>query len=317
MKIPFSHIDLYAELNEVDVQNSVLSSIGDIIGALETKTQKAFKVVTDFFSEFNVSFKYVGTKIQVDFSKTRRSPAKTIMDTLKKFDTLLKKRKIKAVLFFDEFQKLNQIAESIAIEASIRHVAQESKNISFIFSGSNRNLLSSLFDDQKKPLYKLCDRMVLDRISENDYIPFIKKKFQIRNENNLSEKIIQAILDTTERHPYYVNVLCHKLWTKMTFPTENEVKEIWHYYAMTEKSNVTNEIDLLSANQAKMLIAIAKYGGEFSTTSREFLALTRFSTSSALQSLATLVKKDYVQENGQGKYVLVDPLIKYIFSLNY
>jgi AAA+ ATPase superfamily predicted ATPase len=317
LKHPFTHIDLFAELSEADIQNAVLSGIGDVISNLETKTQKAFKAVTDFFSEFNVNFKYVGSKLQVEFSKTRKQPAKVILEALMKLDDFLKRKHIKAILFFDEFQRISQITESISIEAAIRQVAQESKNICFIFSGSNRNLLSSLFDDQKKPLYKLCDRITLERIKEEAYMPFIKKKFQSKGKKNISEEAIHTILDITECHPYYVNVLCHKILSKnITSIASKEVEEIWHYYATAERSNITNEIDLLSANQSKMLIAMAKYGDEFSPSSKEFLSLTKFSNSSALQSLKTLIKRDYIQGNEHGKFTIVDPLIKYIFHGN-
>ena len=114
-----------------------------------------------------------------------------------------------------------------------------------------------------------------------------------------------------------MNVLCHKIFSKDTSSiSSKEVEEIWHYYATAERSNITNEIDLLSANQSKMLISIAKYGDEFSPSSKEFLSLTKFSTSSALQSLKTLIKRDYIQENKHGKFTIIDPLIKYIFHGN-
>src|SRR5476649_2242851 len=36
IKLPFSHIDLYSEINESEVQNTVLNSIGDILYAVES-----------------------------------------------------------------------------------------------------------------------------------------------------------------------------------------------------------------------------------------------------------------------------------------
>jgi len=317
MRLPFSHIDLYSELNEIEVQNSVLGAIGDILWSIETKTKNALTFVTDFFSGLNVSFSYRGTKVQVEVSRSKKPPAKIILEALKKLDSTLKERGKKIILFFDEFQRLNQITESTAIEAVIRQVAQESNSISFIFSGSNRNLLSRLFDDRTKPLFKLCDRMELSRIADKDYIPFIQSKFQKKWKTTGIVEAIQAILDLTERHPYYVNVLCHKIFSANTTPSETEVQKIWHQYAMAEKSNVTNEIDLLSHNQSKMLIAIAKYGTEMPLTSKDFVSLTKFSPSSAAQSIKVLEKRDYIQEVGKRKYNIIDPLIKYIFSENY
>jgi uncharacterized protein len=314
IKLPYSHIDLFSELNEEDVQNTVLGAIGNILYSTESTPKKALKYVTDFFSDLSVSFKFVNTQIQIEFSKSRKSPAKIILEALKKLDNTLKSKNKKAVLFFDEFQIISQIAESAAIEGSLRHVAQESKNIVFIFSGSNRNLLNSMFYDRTKPLYKLCDRITLDRISEKDYLPFIKEKTEKKWEKKSSGNVIDTILNLTEKHPYYVNVLCHKLWMLPNLPTEQDVERIWHKYAIEEKSNVMNEIGLLSSNQSKMLISIAKYGDKISPMSKEFTSLTKFSLSSASQAIHSLEKMDYLSSSDKNSYLIVDPLIKYIFS---
>jgi AAA+ ATPase superfamily predicted ATPase len=317
MKIPYSHIDLYSELNETEVQNTILGAIGDILYTIETGSKKSLAFVTNFFSDLNASFKFEGSKIRIEFSKIRKSPAKTILDALQKLDETLAEKNKKAVLFLDEFQRINQISESLAIEGALRQVAQKSKNISFIFSGSNRTLLLNVFYDKAKPLYKLCERIIIERISESDYSPFIKSKFEKTKNHAITTTAITSILEITEQHPYYVNVLCHKVLCSQTEPTEKNIEAIWHKYAMEEKTHVSSEIDLLSNNQAKMLIAIAKYGDEFMPMSSEFIALTKFSMSSASQSLKVLIKKDYVQENSSKKYFIVDPLIKYLFSEKY
>ena len=314
LKLPFSHLDLFSELNELEVQNTILNAVGDALYSLESTPKKALNSVTDFFADLTVSFKFVNAQVSIDFAKPKKTPAKTILETLKKLDDTLKSKKKKIVLFFDEFQRLSQIAESAAIEGALRHIAQESKHIVFIFSGSHRNLLSAMFDDRTKPLYKLCDRITLDRISQTDYLPFIQEKFKRKWKSPISENVIESILTITERHPYYVNVLCHKLWFLDELPTEKDIEKTWHSYALDEKTNVINEVSLLSLNQAKMLIAIAKYGDEISPMSKEFISLTKFSLSSASQSVKTLEKKDYLMLNAKNEYKLVDPLIKYIFQ---
>jgi hypothetical protein len=109
-------------------------------------------------------------------------------------------------------------------------------------------------------------------------------------------------------------VLCHKLWLKNKAPAEADVLSTWQKYALEEKSNILSEIDLLSKNQSKMLIAIAKYGHENQPTSKSFLSMTHFSAASASQALEVLVKKDYVYIDDEGCYQLVDPLMGFLFS---
>lgn len=313
-KLLFAHIDLYSELNEEEIQNTVLASIGNVLYSIESSPKKAFKFITDFFSDLNVNFKFSNEKINIEIAKSIKSPAKTILGSLKKLDDVLKSKNKKAILFFDEFQRISQITENSAIEGAIRHIAQESKNIVFIFSGSNRHLLNSMFDDRTRPLYKLCDRISLSRISNNDYLPFIQQKMKEKWDKNISMETLEYILNLTENHSYYVNVLCHRLLILDALPTEQSVELVWNKYALEEKNNVINELNLLSTNQAKMLIAIAKYGKECTPLSKKFISITRFSLSSASQSIKALESKDYININESGNYFIVDPLIRYVFS---
>ena len=315
IRIPYARLDLYSELNELEIQNSMLGAIGDILYSIESIPKKALKTVTDFFSDISVSFKLVGAEIKIEFSRSRKAPAKTILEALLKLDKMLKSKKKKVCLFLDEFQRITQITESATIDGAIRQVAQESKNIAFVFSGSNRHLLGLMFDDRKKPLYKLCDRIILKRIMKDEYIPFIEQKAKKKWKKAISKNLIESILQLTEKHPYYVNVLCHRLWLLKKPPTEKDINAIWYQYTLEEKTNVLNEIELLGGNQAKMLIALAKYGDEVLPMSKEFIALTKFSLSSASLAIKSLEKKDYLFTDDGNKYQIIDPLIKYIFLL--
>lgn len=314
LNLPSAGVDLYAELDEMEIQNSVLTGIAKLVYSIESPTDKAIQFVTQFFSDLSVSFQYHGTDIKLELNKTKNAPAKTILAALKKLDEMLTKRKKRAVLFFDEFQRVAEISESGTIEGALRHVAQQSKTISFIFSGSNRRILESMFFDSKKPLYKLCDRINLDRISKDDYEPFIQNLAKIKWSGYLLEDTMSAIFHFSERHPYYLNVLCHKLWLQDDIPSEKTVLLTWEKYALEEKSGILSEIELLSKNQAKMLIAVAKYADNLKPLSKEFLNLTRFSASSAQQAIETLCKKDYLYLDEKNSYQLVDPLIKYLFK---
>src|SRR3990167_2157652 len=234
MGLPFACMDLYSHLNEVEVQNAILSAVGDILYALESAPKKALQFVTDFFSDFSINFKFSNSQIRVDFAQNKQAPARTVLSVLQKLDDILKKKNKKAVLFFDEFQRLCQITDNAALEGAIRHVAQESKHISFVFSGSNRH-----------------------------------------------------------------------------FKT---VEVSWCSYCFEEKPSVMNELELLSGNQGKMLMAIAKYGNFALPMSGEFLGLAKFSPSSASQAVQALHKKDYLYLDERGRYHVLDPMVKHLFS---
>jgi uncharacterized protein len=315
LNIPFSHIDLYAEFDELSVQNAILSRIGDILYMLESGTKKALQFVTAFFSGLNVSFTFEGMQVKVEIAKSRKIPAKVIMSALEDLDQVLNKKKKKIILFFDEFQKLSQISQTSSIEGTLRHIAQKSQNICFIFSGSNRHLLSKMFEDSSKPFYNLCDRIILGRISSQHYGSFIQKKAKLTWGTELGNGVIELILELTQRHPYYLNALCHRLWRKKELLSEAKILDAWNNYTQERKSDISAELDLLSENQIKMLISLAKYGVNYSPMSKEFISITKFSLSSASMTIKALLQLDYIYAAESGKYRLIDPVIEYLFKI--
>ena len=139
-------------------------------------------------------------------------PATNVKEALFLLEQLLAEQSKQAVLLLDEFQTVGVIAQGKGIEGAIRHVAQKTKYLTLVFSGSNRKLLKTMFDDETRPLYKLCWRLGLKRIDETHYAAHLNKAAMAMWGVGLSEAVFQAIISATEKHPYYMNKLCDRLW---------------------------------------------------------------------------------------------------------
>lgn len=311
LQIPYVHLDLFPLATVEDVENTIMGGIGEIIALCENTPEKALKAISAFFTALSIGFNIVNTKVQVSITKEKVRP-QALLNALQSVDELLQKKKKNAVLFLDEFQRLAQMPGSEQIEGAIRFVAQQSKNLSFLFSGSNRHLLEKMFSDSHRPLYKLCDRLTLERIDRNEYVPFIQKQAQQTWKQKLEIHAIEAIFECTDCHPYYVNTLCHRLWTEKNIFNSKKVIDTWDDYALGEKSTVLREIENLSENQIKMLISLARYGATESILNDAFLNFSRMALSSAKQSIVALEKKDFVYRCRNNKYCVLDPLVKYI-----
>ena len=315
LKLPYAHIDFYPEIDETDIQKSILKGIGKTIGMIESMPQKALRLVSDFFDGVNTKVILEKSGLTIEFDKNTSQPQRSLSRSVERLDTLAASRKKKVILFLDEFQKLAEISKDHAIEGAIRHVAQRSKNIAFIFSGSNRHLLKSIFDDKTRPFYHLCDRIILEKIAAEYSLPFIKTAFYKKWQLSISTELINIILSLTERHPYYVNVLCLRLFKYDQLPSEKDIITEWKTYTVEEKSRVLLELDLLSLNQKKLLIALSKYGNEFSMMSNAFVKKTNMPLASIRQALHALEEKDFLHKNINNVYEIIDPLIKSTFLL--
>ena len=251
--------------------------------------------------------------LSIEINKKSDDSAANILKILERIEKLAQKYNEKLVLFFDEFQRVYEVSENQSIESVIRQIAQESHHLSFIFSGSNRHLLYQMFNDRNRPFYKLCDRMTLDRIGENEYASYLQEVSKKTLAHKLDQKIIENIFSCTERHPYYLNLLCSRLWTRKKI-TEENVIEAWQNYILEERSQVGIELDLLSKSQKKLLIALARSNGTDAPRSSDFEILSGMPGATITQALKFLEKKDYVFKDKSGRYSILDPMFKAVLS---
>lgn len=314
-KLPYAHIDFFAETTQKEIIKSILKGIGTVIGKVASTPQRAMNALKEFFAGAQIKFSVDVPGLAIDFDLDQLDIKEHLKTILSRFDDLVAKHKKPVVLFFDEFQRLGQIANDHSVEAILRHVAQQSKYIVFIFSGSNRHLLNQMFDDRNRPFYKLCDRIPLERIASEHYHKYIQEAAQEKWRRKLPPTMIDTILHLTECHPYYVNLLCSRLWLQSKIPNEDNVRFYWQKLALEEKSQIAAEIDLLSDNQRSLLMTLAKTGKTKSLQSKEFVARAELSASSIAQSLAVLEERDYVYQDAEGFYELIDPLLRRVVNL--
>jgi len=311
--LPYAQFDFLAAANESDIEKIILQGIGAMISRHEKKANKILKMATDFFSGLNIKFTLDQLGLALEIGKKNTQPVTTILEVLEKAEKLSTNIKRKIVLFFDEFQQVYAITENPAIEAVIRQVAQVAKKMTFVFSGSNRHLLSAVFDDRNRPFYKLCERITLQRITESAYTDYFNFAAQETWGQNLDPKTIAAIFTCTSRHPYYVNVLCSRLW-RLPKITADVVFTVWYDYVQEERAQVAAELDLLSANQRKLLIMLARQNGAIAPRSHEFQMLSAIPRTTITQALIFLEKRDYVYCDENGYYKLIDPLLQKVLG---
>lgn len=319
-KAPFAVVDLFLAHDDQAVTKRILQGVSNLVSQITPMTTKALQSVQKYFTNFKISFSAHGFQITLAHESGVVNSADQIVDALDNLSALAMAKKQKIILFIDEFQDIIQVPNAKSIEGAIRHVAQSTQFLVFIFSGSTRNLLLELFDDSKKPLYKLCDKMIIDRISSDHYIPYLQKTAKKRWGNSIAEEIILRILTITELHPFYINMLCNELWKNEKSPTISCVSTAWQTCYEQEERWTVSEIEKLTNNQQELLKSLALQPTS-EPTGQQFVALSGLSTASVRTGLNALVEKDmaYQIKKGDpllpflksGEYRVLDPLIAY------
>jgi len=320
LKLPFSQVDFFVAINESVIEKEIISKVNQLVNLLGTKQEVLFKTLKDFIKKLELKLVVGSDGVNLEITPAEKSdPARNIHAALLLLENFLASKKKKAVIFIDEFQEIGVVAKNKGIEGAIRSVAQESQYLNFIFSGSNRHLLSQMFEDRNRPLYKLCDRLVINRIHLKDYLSFISQYSAKTWGKAIDDELIIFICQTVELHPYYLNLLCGRLWSKFIKKPpvkKSDIESIWHKYILEQKSDVAKELSFLSDLQKKIILNIA-LGNDSILRGKENLKKFGVSSAAITKALKTLKEEDYIIEFEKNQYKILDPLIKASLELEY
>ena len=251
MKYPFCVIDFLTVYNDQSICSCIISGISELVSKIMPANMKPLKLLENCFRGVKVSILSKLLELEFVFPIEKIDPCSASIEALKGLDMLVSKLNKTVVVFIDEFQRVLETEKGGAIQGSIRSVAQVTKNIAFLFSGSSCHMLLQAFDDPNQPLYTMCEKMFLGRIAANEYIPYIQEAAIIRWSQKLNLAEITRITELSENHPLHVNFLCGKLWQKDNPPTNtNDVDAGWQECLISEERRLVRRIRQINNSAA-------------------------------------------------------------------
>lgn len=306
-KFHYSAIDLLLATSHEFVKNTILNGVSNVLRQILPKHKQAKQKILSLFSNLNPKFTLSAMGQSVEFYSPA-PPKKSIAEALINLDTLAESVNAHAVILLDEFQQIGMLDDHEALEATIRHAAERSKHVTYLFSGSNRHLLEQMFSDRGRPLYHLCDLLRLDRIHSENYINFIQKAAKKQWGHTLQNEVIQETLTLTENHAYYLNLLCRKLWKFSIPPTIHQTREIWQHYITEQYPWIVHDLSALTANQRLVLAGLA-YAPTHEPQGQKFSQLIGLTPSNIKRALDALLRNDFVYCDKNKIYRTLDPAI--------
>lgn len=310
-KVPAATVDLFVAHDAHDVELDLLEAVARLGVELAPRGRSAAQRLGEAFSalmpEFSVGAPGLSMKL-----KPQGQSGQGVAEALAGLDRAAGLYGRRALLVLDEFQQIGSMQEGRSLEGAIRHAVERFRHVTCFFSGSQRHLLASMFDEEDRPLFRLCRKMTLGRIVAEDYRDFMREASERRWSAVLEDPVIERILATTTRHPYYVNVLCSRLWSATSAPTVETVDTAWEQIGMEEKPFAASRVARLAASQRALLRAIANAeGGVEQPTAHEFLSPIRLAASTANRAKEALEQDDLIRREEDGRWRLVDPVVDF------
>ena len=124
---------------------------------------------------------------------------------------IAKKKNVRLLVTFDEFQNVANFNNPEIFQAQLRSVLQYHKNVSYVFFGSRKHMMEDIFHSKSAPFYNFGDVIWLKKISEEDFIPFLMEKFE-NTGKKITEDKVRNILRLMDYNPQYVQLLANKIW---------------------------------------------------------------------------------------------------------
>jgi hypothetical protein len=311
-KVVWTTEDLLLAGSTKALQRYVLDAVGRLTGQiLPTGKQTAQSVATvgRFFSNLVVrEIVLSGGGPKVRFVP-EGDPVQQVRAALEGLDEAAQSLRTRAILVLDEFQQVATLPESQPVEAAIRHAVERAHNVTYVFLGSKQHLLAAMFESASRPLYHLCERLEIGLIPWQKYRAFLRKKAVVRWNEDLSEGALEAILSSTDAHPYYVTRLCRALWRRGVPPRAEEIRATWQAYVEGEHGSLAERIEELTANQRTVLLALtASPTGQ--PRSQAFVARVQLPHASVGHAVKELLKRELIYKGADGLLMVWDPALR-------
>ena len=213
-------------------------------------------------------------------------------------------RKKNLVVVFDEFQETSAY-NAPYFEKRIRKEIQNHQRISYLFSGSQRHMLSAMFTDTKRALYKLAVSYPLPPIETSHYVAWASALFR-HGKRAISEEILDDVVQRCENHPMYVQEFYYHLWEEGV--PESGVEGLERAILERRAIEFINLFSSMTPNQKRAMKLLARCGGKGLFSAKNLQSVGFSSTSQATRALEALRVRDDVVKNGT--WAVADPLFK-------
>lgn len=249
-------------------------------------------------------------EFEFDYNKKSRNLTPLFGDLYKAAENYAIKKKKRAVVVFDEFQEILNL-EDEEIERSMRGVIQGHKNTAYVFMGSRRHLIQKLFNDANRPFYKSGRMFPLEKIGFQEFLTFIEEKF-IEGGIKIDHSIIEEILEVSECHPYYTQMLCSVLWDRNLEEgviTSESIGRAVDELISRESYTYTTIWDGITAKRKLLLEALAMEGGK-KIYSKEFILDYDLGPPSQIQRTVRYFEEKGIVYKENGRILFSDMFFK-------
>jgi hypothetical protein len=220
--------------------------------------------------------------------------------------------KRRLAIALDEFQAIGAFNGG-SVEQALRAAVQQQRQVGYVFAGSEPSLMEQMIGP-RRPFYKAGPVLRLQKIPATTFAAFVESKFRatgLTPEAGLGA----AVVDLAGNLPYDVQRLAHETWDDVVEARRRTVGlDDLHatlHRLLGEQEPMFDGVwqRLTLAQRAALRAVVLEHGVQL--LAAETRTRHRLGGASTVQaSLGALLKQDVITREDDGRYVVVDSLLR-------
>lgn len=296
------YVDIYDTKNLSEFVNELGKAI---LQVLKSDGRKAWEGFLSVLASLNHTFTFNGQGMPEWSVKIGDISHPDV--TLDEIFSYLENAPRPCIVAIDEFQVVANYPEK-TVEATLRKRIQNCRNIRFIYSGSQRHMMSLIFASPSRPFYNSTTMQGLEPIDQDVYLTFVNDHLST-NAKSISKEAFSYLYDKFDGVTWYIQYVLNTLYTTsvsdITFSAadiESAIAEILRRNSFVYSSLLYQ----LTTKQKALLLAIASEGKARSVMSQAFLQKYKMGASTVQTSLKVLLDRDFITQEDDGSYAVYD-----------
>jgi AAA+ ATPase superfamily predicted ATPase len=275
-----------------------------VLGKLDHFSETMMKQLSVFFKSFRPVFSFhpVTQQPQISLDIQPQNAEASLQEVFE----YLNHSNERCYIAIDEFQQIMEYPEK-GVEALLRSYMQFLPNVKFIFAGSKKHLMDTIFSSANRPFYQSTQKIGLHPIPIETYRDFACLAFN-KAKRKIEKPVFDEIYNMMLGHTWYIQNILNQLYTLGKPEVSlDDVENIITDTLVEENATYKTYCELISKGQLKLLRSIAKEKKVVAPFENGFMQKNDLTApSSVRQALKALIDKNLILLDEQNGYYVYD-----------
>lgn len=308
-------LDIY---DTTSIDDFVLLFSKEVVSRLQSQGMKFIEKFISIVNSMRVSFGSDPVTGQPSIEVSLQE-IKNPVKTLEQIFSFLESSSQPCVVTIDEFQQIADYKEGKKHIATLRTLVQSCVKTRFIFSGSNRRMMSKLFNSPSEPFFMSSSPIMLEPINKEKYVEFVSAHFG-EADKPITTESIEYVYERFDGHTWFIQYVFNRLYemSGKDTPATKELADEAVSYILSLFSPMFKEIFArMSEKQRALLVAISKERKVTAPTGEVFISKYSLRSASAVQGAMRPLIEDETIAFNNGLYFITNRFFSLWLSRRY